>query len=198
MKFQLENLDSRILEEYGNKKPVSAIAKDNKVSESLVHKILAESGITDATPTAKIITQMYADGASVGTIARELNIKRSAVEKYLPYLSSPRKPWTEDEDKIVLSAGTPEGRTEMAANTRRHRLKKSPSPVKWEITPLRTKRIAEHLTQAELANMSNVPVTTIRSYEQRTRDINSAPINIIDRLAKTLRCKDYREILDKK
>lgn len=195
---QVTNLESRVLEEYGNKKPVSSIAKDNKVSESLVHKVLAEAGITDATPTAKIISQMYADGASVGTIARELNIKRTAVEKYLPYLSSPRKPWTEAEDKIVLSGRIPEGRTKMAANTRRHRLKKSPSPVKWESTPLRTKRIAEHLTQAELANLSDVPVATIRAYEQRTRDINSAPINIIDRLAKILRCKDYREILSKK
>lgn len=191
----MKNLEAKILSDYENKKTVKQIARENEISESLVYKTLAASGITNATPTSKIVAEMYAEGASIGTIARELGIGRTAVNKYLPYVSTPHTPWTSEEDEIVLSGGTPEGRTREAANIRRHRLKKTPKPVQWADSPLRNKRLAEHLTQAELATISDVPVATIRAFEQRTRDIRAASINIIERLSQALRCADYHEIL---
>lgn len=194
----MKNLEDIIVSEYESGNTVKTIARANKISEHLVHKVLAEAGITNATPTADIVTKMYADGADIGTIARELGIGRNAVDKYLPYISAPRKPWTSEEDEIVLSGRVPNGRTREAANIRRHRLKNAPSPAKWVDSPLRKKRLAEHLTQAELANISNVPISTIRAFEQGVRDINAASISIIERLSDALHCKDYREILPKK
>lgn len=198
MKRQVESPETRIVAAYRSGKSIKSIARENKVSEYFVCKILAESGVTGATPTAQIIAKMYSGGASVGTIARELKISRNAVEKYLPYMTSPRRPWTQAEDDIVLSGKIPDGRTQDAANVRRHRLKSSPSRAQWASSPLRDRRTAERLTQAELSKLSDVPVSTIQAFEQGKRDINAASVSIIERLAGALHCSDYRDILSKK
>lgn len=195
-----ESLETRILTEFKAGQPLTRIAINLKVSLDVVYKALATNGITDATPTSAIVLQRHAEGASVGTIARELGIGRSAVIKYLPYASGsgPRRPWTDEEDAIVLTGGTPDGRTRRAANLRRHRLKAAPAAANWSDCPLRQRRLAEHLTQAELAQISDVPVATIRAFEQGKRDICVASIQILERLSGALRCENYRDILSDK
>ena len=45
------------------------------------------------------------------------------------------------------------------------------------------------LTQEQLAAESGVSLNTIRAYEQKSKDINKAQLDIVMRLAKTLKCE---------
>ena len=51
------------------------------------------------------------------------------------------------------------------------------------------------LTQKELADESGVSLNTIRSYEQKNKDINKAQLDIVLSLSKTLKC-DINDLLD--
>ena len=51
------------------------------------------------------------------------------------------------------------------------------------------------LTQTELAEESGISPNTIRAYEQKSKDINKAGIDIVMKLANTLRC-NVSELLD--
>lgn len=53
---------------------------------------------------------------------------------------------------------------------------------------LKTVRKLCGLTQKELAKKSGVPISTIRAYEQKSKDINKAQFDIVMRLAKALKC----------
>lgn len=51
------------------------------------------------------------------------------------------------------------------------------------------------LTQNKLADESGVSLNTIRAYEQKSKDLNKAQINIVMHLAATLKC-DITDLLD--
>ena len=53
---------------------------------------------------------------------------------------------------------------------------------------LKTVRKLCGLTQKELAKKSGVPISTIRAYEQKSKDINKAQFDIVMRLSKVLKC----------
>ena len=53
---------------------------------------------------------------------------------------------------------------------------------------LKSARILRGLTQEELARRSGVSINTIRSYEQKTKDIMKAKVEIVLDLAKVLKC----------
>lgn len=54
---------------------------------------------------------------------------------------------------------------------------------------LKKRREKAKLTQSQLAVMSEVPVRTIRAYEQGTRDIKEGSYRTLKALAKVLGCK---------
>ena len=54
---------------------------------------------------------------------------------------------------------------------------------------LKTVRKKYGLTQEALAKESGVPVTTIRAYERKSKDLNKSQADIIMRLTRTLRCE---------
>lgn len=54
--------------------------------------------------------------------------------------------------------------------------------------PLRTRRLAAGLSQAQLANESGVPVRSIQQYEQRRKDLNKAAAETVAALARVLFC----------
>ncbi len=60
---------------------------------------------------------------------------------------------------------------------------------------LKTVRKKCGLTQEALAKESGVPVTTIRAYERKSKDLNKAQFDIVMRLAKTLKC-EVSELLE--
>ncbi len=51
------------------------------------------------------------------------------------------------------------------------------------------------LTQAELAHESGVSINTIRAYERKGKEVNKAQFDIVQRLAKALKC-DLTELLE--
>ena len=55
-------------------------------------------------------------------------------------------------------------------------------------TPLRTRRMAARLSQAQLAIVSGVPVRSIQQYEQRRKDLNKAAAETVAALARALFC----------
>ncbi|MCH5185446.1 MAG: helix-turn-helix transcriptional regulator [Oscillospiraceae bacterium] len=65
----------------------------------------------------------------------------------------------------------------------------------YKTTALTRMRTAYGLSQAELAERSNVNIRVIQSYEQRLRNINKARISTVVRLAKALDC-DPEELMD--
>lgn len=60
---------------------------------------------------------------------------------------------------------------------------------------LKTARKHCGLTQEALANESGVSLNTIRAYERKSKDLNKAQIDIVVRLAKTLKC-DVSDLLE--
>lgn len=62
-------------------------------------------------------------------------------------------------------------------------------------TNLKALRTLAGLSQSELAAQADVPVRTIKQYEQRQKDINKAQAVTLLRLARTLNCKveDFME-----
>lgn len=68
---------------------------------------------------------------------------------------------------------------------------------KWMITKepaLQKVRRRRKMTQESLAEKSGVSVNTIRAYERGSKDIGKAQIDILDKLAKALRC-DIKELI---
>ena len=68
---------------------------------------------------------------------------------------------------------------------------------KWMITKepaLQKVRRRRKMTQEALAEKSGVSVNTIRAYERGSKDIGKAQIDILDKLAKALRC-DIKELI---
>lgn len=59
---------------------------------------------------------------------------------------------------------------------------------------LKTIRLSRFVSQEQLSKESNVSLPTIRAYEQGSKDIRKAQINILIRLAETLRC-DVKELI---
>ncbi|MEC4271779.1 helix-turn-helix transcriptional regulator [Adlercreutzia sp. R25] len=55
-------------------------------------------------------------------------------------------------------------------------------------TPLRMRRMAARLSQAQLAIESGVPVRSIQQYEQRRKDLNKAAAETVVALARALFC----------
>ena len=62
-------------------------------------------------------------------------------------------------------------------------------PHKVRVSNLKRKRIEKGMMQAELAELSGVPVKCIGNYEQLRREINHARIDIVYALAKALGCR---------
>ena len=62
-------------------------------------------------------------------------------------------------------------------------------------TRLKTTRKLCGLTQEALANESGVSLSTIRAYEQKSKDINKAQFDIVVRLARALKC-DVFELME--
>ncbi len=56
-------------------------------------------------------------------------------------------------------------------------------------TKLQAMRKRLGFTQEELASASGVPVSTIRAYERRAKDLNKAQVDIVIRLADALECE---------
>lgn len=54
---------------------------------------------------------------------------------------------------------------------------------------IKNARLKAELTQSKLAELTNIPVRTIRGYEQGTRKIDNANVNLVVKLANTLNCK---------
>jgi len=57
------------------------------------------------------------------------------------------------------------------------------------MTNLQRERKKRGFTQEELAKLSDVPVSTLRKYEQEKLDINKTTVDVVKRLAKALKCK---------
>lgn len=55
-------------------------------------------------------------------------------------------------------------------------------------TPLRMRRMAAGLSQAQLAIVSGVPIRSIQQYEQRRKDLNKAAAETVAALARALFC----------
>lgn len=66
------------------------------------------------------------------------------------------------------------------------------------ITKLRFERMKNELTQSKLSRISNVNLSTIRSYEQAEKSIDKASINTIIRLCYALNCQISDILEDKK
>lgn len=62
-------------------------------------------------------------------------------------------------------------------------------PHKVRVSNLKRKRIEKGMMQAELAELSGVPVKCIGNYEQLRREINHARIDIVYALAEALGCR---------
>lgn len=60
---------------------------------------------------------------------------------------------------------------------------------------LKTMREGRELSQQECADLSGVNIRIIRSYEQKTRDINGAKLSTLLRLCLALGCK-LEDIID--
>ena len=64
------------------------------------------------------------------------------------------------------------------------RLKKNLKETKLQII-----RVRKKMSQDDLSNSSGVPVSTIRCYEQGSRDINGAKLETLCALSDSLGCK---------
>ena len=63
-------------------------------------------------------------------------------------------------------------------------------------TNLKTLRALAGQSQAQLAQLSGVPLRTIQQYEQRQKDINKAQTKTLFQLARTLKC-DMEHLIEK-
>lgn len=70
-------------------------------------------------------------------------------------------------------------------------------PHTVRVSNLKRKRIEKGIKQAELAELSGVPVKCIGNYEQLRREINHARVDIVYALAEALGCR-MEEILEGK
>ncbi|MDD3251740.1 MAG: helix-turn-helix transcriptional regulator [Lachnospiraceae bacterium] len=70
-------------------------------------------------------------------------------------------------------------------------------PHKVRVSNLKRKRIERGIKQAELADLSGVPLKCIGNYEQLRRDINRARVDIVYSLAAALNCR-IEELLEGK
>lgn len=64
-----------------------------------------------------------------------------------------------------------------------------------QISKLKLVRIQKGMKQAELSELSGIPLKCIGNYEQLRRDINHARVDIVYRLAAALGCQ-MEELLD--
>ena len=64
-----------------------------------------------------------------------------------------------------------------------------------QISKLKLIRIQKGMKQAELSEMSGIPLKCIGNYEQLRRDINHARVDIVYRLAAALGCQ-MEDLLD--
>ncbi|MCI5831168.1 MAG: helix-turn-helix transcriptional regulator [Treponema sp.] len=62
-------------------------------------------------------------------------------------------------------------------------------------TRLKRLREASGMSQSQLAELSEVNIRTIRSYEQKTNDINKAQVNVVRKLAHALGC-DIADLME--
>lgn len=62
-------------------------------------------------------------------------------------------------------------------------------------TRLKRLREASGMSQARLAELAEVNIRTIRSYEQKTNDINKAQVNVVSKLAHALGC-DIEDLME--
>jgi len=60
---------------------------------------------------------------------------------------------------------------------------------------LKTARKLRGLTQEALANASGISLNTIRAYERKSKDLNKAGVDIVTKLARTLKC-ELNELVD--
>ena len=67
--------------------------------------------------------------------------------------------------------------------------------VAFSDSALKRIRTYARLSQSELARKAEVPVRTIQQYEQKQKDIKSAKIDTVIRLAKALRC-DVEDLMN--
>lgn len=58
-----------------------------------------------------------------------------------------------------------------------------------QMSKLQTLRYKKNISQNELSNMSGVPVRSIRGYEQKSRPIDGAGLDVLCKLCKCLNCK---------
>lgn len=63
-------------------------------------------------------------------------------------------------------------------------------------TNLKALRTLAGQSQAQLAQLSGVPLRTIQQYEQRQKDINKAQAKTLFQLARTLKC-DMEDLMEK-
>ena len=65
--------------------------------------------------------------------------------------------------------------------------------VRMKETPTHLERLRKQAgySQAQLADLSTVPLRSIQMYEQRTHDISKAQFNVLNALAKVLHCSVY-------
>lgn len=62
---------------------------------------------------------------------------------------------------------------------------------------IKNARINAGLTQCQLAKLTDIPVRTIRAFEQGTRSVDNANISLVLKLASALNCK-IEDILEDK
>lgn len=62
---------------------------------------------------------------------------------------------------------------------------------------LKSIREAKNITQKELAEMTNIPLTTIQKYERNARDINGANLKTLATFSTALDCPIIELLTDK-
>lgn len=85
----MDKLDEAILRLYDQNANIKKIARQLRVSDVKVKKVLVNAGIAP-TKRAAQIQAMHRDGMSIDDIASSLNIRPATVLNYLPYSKGPQ------------------------------------------------------------------------------------------------------------
>ena len=92
-----------IVDFYQKSKSIKATAREFKISEQKIRKLLISVGVWHS-PLSDKIQELAASGLSVKKIAEQLKITTGAVDGYLPYIRAPLERWDDPEAAHTINA----------------------------------------------------------------------------------------------